>query len=139
MMAGSEPWITLGRSYDQCLRLVADPNREVYVAQGEDAVLGFVVLLMTGAFTGYVQTLCAAPEARGRGIGTALLRFAEERILRDTPNVFMSVSSFNEGALRLYLRLGYARIGEVHDYIVRGHSEILLRKTRGPLMEFRKA
>jgi ribosomal protein S18 acetylase RimI-like enzyme len=29
---------------------------------------------------GYLQTICIAPEARGAGIGTELMRFAEERV-----------------------------------------------------------
>jgi ribosomal protein S18 acetylase RimI-like enzyme len=48
----------------------------------------------------------------------------------------MCVSSFNEGASRLYQRLGYHVVGELRDYLVRGHSEILLRKTIGPIGEF---
>jgi ribosomal-protein-alanine N-acetyltransferase len=65
---------------------------------------------------------------RRRRIGTRLILFAEERILRDAHNVFMCVSSFNTDAQRLYSRIGYARIGEVQDYLVEGASEILLRK-----------
>jgi ribosomal protein S18 acetylase RimI-like enzyme len=49
----------------------------------------------------------------------------------------MCVSSFNTDAQRLYERLGYQRIGELTDYIVAGQSEILLRKTIGPLTGFR--
>ena len=73
-----------------------------------------------------------------RGVGRRLLAFAEERIFRESPNVFLCVSSFNAGARRLYLRLGYELIGELKDYIVRGHSELLMRKTRGPLREFQR-
>ena len=51
----------------------------------------------------------------------------------------MCVSSFNTEAQKLYLRLGYEIVGELKDYIVAGYSEILLRKTIGPLSEFRKA
>jgi hypothetical protein len=46
------------------------------------------------------------------------------------------VSSFNPDARRLYERLGYSVVGELKDLIVPGHSEILLRKTLGPLTEF---
>jgi ribosomal protein S18 acetylase RimI-like enzyme len=140
MMAQSEPWKTLRRDYEICKRVVSDPTREVYVAlAGEEnaEIAGFVILNMKGAFVGYIQTLCVAPERRGQGTGTALLRFAEERILREVPNVFMCVSSFNEGAQRLYARLGYKVVGELTDYIVSGHSEILLRKSIAPLSEFR--
>ena len=41
-----------------------------------------------------------------------------------------------EGAQRLYERLGYDVVGEFKDYIISGHSEILLRKTIAPLSEY---
>jgi RimJ/RimL family protein N-acetyltransferase len=56
--------------------------------------------------------------------------FAEERIFRETPNVFLLVSSFNHRARALYQRLGYEPIGELKDFIVPGHSELLMRKVR---------
>ena len=136
MMASSEPWKTLGRSYDACLARMQDESKERYVAVGEDGrALGFIVLNMQGAFVGYIQTVCVAEEVRGEGLGARLVRFAEERIHRDSPNVFLCVSSFNEGARRLYERLGYAVVGELTDYLVRGHSEILMRKSLGSLDE----
>jgi ribosomal-protein-alanine N-acetyltransferase len=133
LMATSEPWVTLGRSVDASIRIVTDPTREVYVARRGDDIDGFIILCMTGAFVGYIQTVCVHPDCRGQGLGSRLVEFAEQRILRESPNVFMCVSSFNHDARRLYERLGYQVIGELTDYIVRGHSEILLRKTRGPL------
>ena len=77
-----------------------------------------------------------AEHARGNGIGTQLLQFCEERIFNVSPNVFICVSSFNSGAQRLYYKLGYQKIGELKDFIVHGHSEILLRKTIGPSSGF---
>jgi len=98
-----------------------------------DRLAGLLILNLRGAFVGYIQTVCAAPEYRGKGVGTALVAFAEERILREHRNVFICVSDFNPAARRLYERLGYQRVGELTDYLVAGHSELLLRKTRGPL------
>ena len=138
MMADSEPWITLHRDYDASVKTLAVPSKEVYLATVKDEIVGFTILNMQGAFVGYIQTVCVAPEWRGKGIGSKLLAFAEERIFGETPNVFMCVSSFNEKAQRLYQRLGYQVIGELEDYIVSGHSEILLRKTISPLYEFAK-
>ena len=91
---------------------------------------------MNGPFPGYIQSIGVAPDARGRGVGSRIIAWAEERIFRESPNVFMCVSSFNHGARRLYQRLGYTIVGELPDYIVQGQSEILLRKTRGPLADF---
>jgi len=138
LMAGSEPWITLKRDEHTAFGIIRDPLREVYLAVERGEIVGFVIILMKGAFVGYVQSVCVAPEWRGRGIGSQLMTYAESRILSETPNVFLCVSSFNEGARRLYARLGYKVVGELEDYFVAGHSEILLRKTQGPMTEFRR-
>jgi ribosomal protein S18 acetylase RimI-like enzyme len=135
-MSTSEPWITLNRHYDQCLISVRRPDREVYLAWEDEKRVGFLILSMVGAFVGYIQTICVAPDARGRRLGTRIIAFAEERIFREGPNVFMCVSSFNERAKTLYLRLGYEAVGTLMDFIVAGHHEILLRKTRGPISTF---
>ena len=136
-MANSEPWVTLRRSYDDSIKILTDPTREAYLGVIEEEIVGFVILQMTGAFVGYIQTVGVIPEWRNRGIGTNLIRFAEKRILREAPNVFICVSSFNKGAERLYRRLGYEVVGELRDYIVTGHSETLMRKTIAPLSEFK--
>jgi ribosomal-protein-alanine N-acetyltransferase len=134
LMAESEPWVTLGRTYGASLALIRDPTREVFVLRDPQQQLsGFVILCLTGAFVGYIQTIFIHPDRRGQGLGSKLLDFAERRILSRFPNVFMCVSSFNHGARRLYERMGYQVVGELTDYIVAGHSEILLRKTTGPL------
>ena len=137
LMASSEPWLTLGRTYEACLAIVQDPTREVYLIKIESDLAGFLILCMTGAFVGYIQTICIDPVRRGQGLGSRLVEFAERRIFAESPNVFLCVSSFNPDARRLYERLGYRVIGELTDYLVQGHSELLLRKTSGPLSRFR--
>ena len=137
-MADSDPWKTLGASYERAQKVLRDSTREVYVAHIDGEPAGFVTILMQGAITGYIQSICIHPQWRNKGIGKQLIEFAEERIFRDSPNVFLFVSSFNPAAQRFYKRLGYETIGEVKDYIIAGHSEILMRKTIAPLMGFRK-
>jgi ribosomal protein S18 acetylase RimI-like enzyme len=134
MMAGTDPWIRLRLGHDACLRVLLDETRERYVAYEGERLAGVLILNLKGSFVGYIQTVCAAPEYRGQGVGTALVAFAEERIFREHRNVFICVSDFNPGARRLYERLGYRLVGELTDYIVAGRSELLLRKTRGPLV-----
>ena len=136
VMSSSEPWITFQRSFDECLRLVEASEFETYVAVDADRILGFSVLNLKGDFVGYIKILCVAAESRGSGIGSALIHHAEERIYREQPNVFIMCSSFNPRACALYKRLGFELIGELKDYVLRGHAEILLRKTRCPLREF---
>jgi N-acetylglutamate synthase-like GNAT family acetyltransferase len=91
---------------------------------------------MHGGFVGYIQSVCVAAGWRNTGIGSQLMAFAEKRIFSETPNAFILVSSFNQDARRLYERLGYEVVGELKDYIISGHSEILLRKAIAPLAEF---
>jgi ribosomal protein S18 acetylase RimI-like enzyme len=137
IMATSEPWITLKRTYNDSLKIVASPLREVYVAVFKEEVIGFIILQMEGTFTGYIQTVAVKADWRGQGLGSRLIVFAEKRIFAEKPNVFMCVSSFNKKAQRLYRRLGYEKIGVLKNFIVFGHDEILLRKTIGPLAEFK--
>jgi ribosomal-protein-alanine N-acetyltransferase len=139
VMAGSEPWITLGRGLDASRADLSDDRKERFLAWAGTERAGFLILNMAGAFVGYVQTVCVASGFRGRGIGTRLVRFAEERIFRESPNVFLCVSSFNSGARRLYERLGYDLVGELRDYLIAGHAELLMRKSLGPKAGFQKA
>ncbi|HCT57608.1 MAG TPA: N-acetyltransferase [Gemmatimonas aurantiaca] len=132
-MAGSDPWVTLGRTFAQSLAIMQDPAREVFLAMVDGERVGFVVLWMAGPFSGYLQSLCLAPAWRGRGIGGAVLALAEAWVFERSPNVFLCVSSFNPDARRLYERAGYTLVGELPEFMVAGHSEYLFRKTRGPL------
>jgi ribosomal protein S18 acetylase RimI-like enzyme len=137
MMAATDPWLTLGRDFDGSMGFLTDGPKEIHVAAEGDEILGFIVLNMRGAFVGYIQTICVAASARGSGIGSKLIAFAEERIFRVSPNVFLCVSSFNARAVALYERLGYQRVGVMPDYIKRGYDEIFMRKSIAPAVEFR--
>jgi len=133
MMERSEPWITLGRGYESGLAMLNDASRERHAAVLGDQVAGFVVLLMQGALVGYLQTICVAPERRGSGVGRALMDYAEDLVFARYANLFLMVSDFNAPAQRFYAQLGYEQVGVLRDYLVAGRSEILMRKTRGPI------
>ena len=133
LMAGSEPWKTLKREFEECLTAFFGIHKEVYIVTEKNTIVGFAILQMAGTFKGYIQSILIKEGYRGRGIGTQLLKFCENRILQVSPNIFMCVSSFNTDAARLYKRLGYESIGELRNFIIDGHSEILLRKTIGPI------
>jgi [ribosomal protein S18]-alanine N-acetyltransferase len=134
IMAASEPWITLGIGFERALGTVSQADRELYVARVGDRVAGFALVSMQGVLSGYLQTIGVSAESRSLGIGARLLEHIEARIFREKPNVFLFVSSFNAGARRFYASHGYEEIGEVKDFLVAGHGEWLIRKTRGPLL-----
>lgn len=59
-----------------------------------------------------ISNLGVVAELRGRGIGTALVRAAEDAVRgRGHPRVSIAVGDDNPDAERLYLRLGYADSG----------------------------
>jgi ribosomal-protein-alanine N-acetyltransferase len=136
LMSESEPWTTLERNFERCVKSFKGDSKEIYVAMEGETVIAFAILQMSGTFRGYIQTVYVNPEKRGMGIGSKLLKFCEERIFKDSANVFICVSSFNRKAQKLYYGMGYTRVGEMADFIVEGHSEILLRKTIGSLTKF---
>lgn len=67
-----------------------------------------------------VDSLAVDPAYRGRGVGTALLRKAEERATAmDKRTMSLGVVGENAGAIRLYERLGYRTTQTWDGYLVR--------------------
>lgn len=130
LMASSEPWVTLGRDLASCRDALNRPGTDLFVArQGEsDPPAGYILLAPYGlAGSPYVASIAVAGQMRGQGIGSELLRYAEQRFA-GRAHLFLLVSSFNSGAQQLYLRLGYACVGELKDYSMPGHSEFIFHK-----------
>ncbi len=128
LMAGSDPWITLGRGLEACRAASLDPAYVVLVARLAGAPAGFIRLHPRGvAGSPYVASVAVAGAARGLGVGTALLRAAEGRY-PSARYIFLCVSSFNVRARALYERYGYRLVGELPDYVVDGYSELLMAR-----------
>lgn len=133
LMARSEPWITLGQDLELCRQKVARAGTELFVAEGgpRQELAGFILLVPYGfAGSPYVNSIAVASEARGRGVGADLLRFAEKHFA-GRGQIFLLVSSFNSRAQTFYRREGYEYVGELKDYIVAGHSELIFCKKIG--------
>ncbi len=82
LMCQSEPFVTLKFEYEKCKLAVRGDYKEVYLVLVENEFAGFVVLQFYGVLRGYIQTICIEPNHRGKGIGTALLKFSEEKLLK---------------------------------------------------------
>ena len=129
LMAGSEPWITLGRSLEQCRRACGSLDHLLFVARLENELCGFVLLHRRGvADSPYIKSIAVGEHFRSRGIGGRLIQFAEDLFKAEARHIFLCVSSFNERARKLYERLGYVAVGEFKDYVIPGVSEILMHK-----------
>jgi ribosomal protein S18 acetylase RimI-like enzyme len=128
VMAESEPWITLQRDLEGCRAAVTRPGTEVFVARNRSQPVGFILIAPFGmAGSPYIASIAVAAHSRGHGIGSELLRFAEE-MFAASGHIFLLVSSSNRGAEHLYRKHGYEFVGELKDYVVKGHSELILYK-----------
>lgn len=137
MMDSSDPWITLEMTYEQCLKAFDGECKEIYVLENGQQIAGFVILQMCGTFKGYIQTLVVNEGFRGRGLAKLLLKHCEERILQESPNLFICVSAFNEVAKKIYLDFGFRQVGVLEDLVKKGFDELLLRKSIAPLLDFK--
>ena len=136
LMMSTDPWKTFGRTYENCLDAVTNPQKEAYGAFIDGDFLGLLVVDLTGPLKGYIQAVCVKESSRGQGVGSRLVKFAEERIFSVSPNCFLCYSDFNESVREVYAPLGYEEVGVLKDYMIPGHDEILMRKTIGPVMTF---
>ncbi len=120
--------------------MAAREAAELAVAHHGGRVVGFIWFYLRGTFhhSGYVRWVAVAPQAQGRGVGRRLMQYAEDRIFRAGPNVFLMVADFNEQAQRFYEALGYRLVGKVPDYILPGIGEHVYRKTRGAIASRRR-
>lgn len=90
----------------------ARPGAEVRIAELDGRPVGFALFFHTfSTFLGrpglYLEDLFVLPEARGRGVGRALLaHLARVALARDCGRLEWSVLDWNEPALRFYRSLG---------------------------------
>ncbi len=129
LLARSEPWTTLGVTLGQCRRNCDDREYRLYVARVAQRPCGVLILDPRGvAGSPYVKSIVVDPTSRSRGIGAALMAFAERLSAAHARHMFLCVSSFNTRARAFYRRLGYRQVGRFSDYIVDGADEVLMHK-----------
>jgi ribosomal protein S18 acetylase RimI-like enzyme len=134
MLAGSEPWKKLGYT-DADWRKLFDPlpaGREGFVIETNGTVAGFALLRPKFLMGDYLELLVIAPSARGKGLGSVLLKYVEDIVFARMKNLFACVSDFNAEARKFYQKNGYQEIGPMPNFLIPGSAEILLRKTAGP-------
>ncbi len=107
-----EAWPLRRRKYESWLR---DPGAFVMLAERDGRLIGYALVHLGAGPSSYegsplvgdVESLSVLPEARGEGVGGALMD-AVERELADQgiPQVRLSVLAGNEDAMRFYRRRG---------------------------------
>jgi [ribosomal protein S18]-alanine N-acetyltransferase len=93
--------------------LDSDTARVLVASANHRRFLGTaLVFFRKGSRTARLYSIASLPEARGKGVGTALIEAVEAAALqRRCDAVRLEVRTDNDSAIRLYERLGYRRIG----------------------------
>jgi len=101
--------------------LLAGPG--VFAFAADD---GFV-MVRVAAGEAEILTLAVVPEARGKGLGRALLQAAirKARTL-DAATMFLEVGADNPAARALYASLGFTKVGDRKGYY-QGRDALVLR------------
>ncbi len=94
------------------INLMLRPNAAMFVAADpRDAVIGYAVVWFAGP-EAELGDLAVHPDARGRGVGGALVESViREALARGAREVFLEVRASNAAARRLYERAGFAVAG----------------------------
>jgi ribosomal-protein-alanine N-acetyltransferase len=79
----------------------------------------------------WITTVGVIPEYRRRGIGEALILACEQALTE--PEVRLSVRVSNQGAIRLYDRLGYQTVERWRRYYQDGEDALVMAKSSGHL------
>ncbi len=98
--------------------LDSDSAKVLVASAGPHRFLGTAVLFFRKhSRVARLYSLATIPEARGQGVGSALLAAADRLARRQRCNALrLEVRVDNPGAIRLYERLGFHRIGRRSGY-----------------------
>jgi ribosomal protein S18 acetylase RimI-like enzyme len=112
---GEEAWVRMRANLEAVAELAS--VAELLVVRGEGRILGSVAYLAAGRTApplprewASVRTLSVAPEARGRGVGEALVRACIARAREQgAPALCLYTTELMAAARALYARLGFVQ------------------------------
>ena len=115
---GDAPELAPGEARRIFDALAEMPGHEIYVAESEKGVVGTFALIFIGGLahgardSGLVEDVVVASDARGQGIGKAMMRFAMRRCAeRRCYKLALSSHRCREQAHRFYEALGFGKHG----------------------------
>ena len=130
-VASMDPWKRYGFDPTIIMRFFAPAEASAprYLVTRGNEIVGLFALKNGWMFGSYLNILAILPPFHGRGIGSAVLKWIEDRARANGErNQFVVTSAFNTRGLALYERHGFEQITSMPGLISDSESEILLRK-----------
>ncbi len=129
-LCSMDPWLSMQYRIEalEFYLLRADPalnRRSVMVSENLAGVLSFRYPWLFGPF---IELMALFDGFRGRGVGGRIIEWVCLQYKDRATNVWVTVSTQNEGAQRFYNKMGFERTAILEDLIKPGWNEILLRK-----------
>ena len=90
--------------------------KEIFVAKIQDDILGYITINITEKDNPsmryrkqlQIEAICVDEKSRGKGIGTALLKFAKEFGKENNcTDLYLTVNKENENAIKAYEKFGF--------------------------------
>lgn len=95
---------------EETLENVIDWTREghrFYFIEEQEQTVGFVHLGSRGGECDWLEDLFVLPQYQRRGIGARAVALAEKIVKEYSDSLYLEAAARNEGAIRLYRKLGY--------------------------------
>jgi GNAT superfamily N-acetyltransferase len=130
MLAGLEPWRTLGYTADGLAGYLDrdDPSLRRFRIVAGAANVGIVCIRYPWLRGPYIELIGFAPGGRAQGFGSDVIAWIKDQVRCHGANLWALVSSFNEPARRFYAKHGFIEIAALNELVAPGYDEILVRK-----------
>lgn len=98
------------RTFDELMK--SDIYAQAYILEFDGKTAGYALLAKTfsreaGGIAIWIEELYIKEEYRNKGLGSEFFNFIEENKSADTARLRLEVEDDNEGAIKLYKRMGY--------------------------------
>jgi putative acetyltransferase len=108
------------------------PQIRFFVARLDGLAVGCVALVISDDTTAELKRMIVLPTARGQGVGSILLRYAEDVATKNNVRVIrLETGPLSRGALSLYGRHGYRERGPFGTYKPSPHSVFMEKRLSG--------
>lgn len=89
------------------LTLWTASGHRLYLIRRSSEIVGFIHLGSRGCGLDWLEDIFVLPRYQRQGIGTEAIRLAEEIVKSYSESLYIEAAARNEGAIRLYRKLGY--------------------------------
>jgi ribosomal-protein-alanine N-acetyltransferase len=121
------PGISYSRK--ELARFIQHKLSKTWVAFSSDQIIGFVVLGREPQKVGHIVTIDVVQSARGTGVGSALMKTAEDWAFRQGLHlIYLETAEDNRPAQCFYMARGYAKVEEIPNYYSAGQTAWVMVK-----------